>query len=173
MQRTIDYALELDPDLAIFNITTPYPGTEMFAWARRNGYLNTEDWGEYELSGAIMTLPTVTPREINDAYARAHQVFYNRPIMFWRRFRRTRNVSQFVDNVHAFFYIVLRRKIGTRGHYRREWIEAVKEDFWNVPLEDPVLGDRHIRTCDVHRLAVEPVSEDDGRGIALPVLASA
>jgi hypothetical protein len=46
MQRTTDYALELDPDLAIFNITTPYPGTELFEWARSNGCLNTEDWGE-------------------------------------------------------------------------------------------------------------------------------
>ena len=27
MDQTIAYAMELDPDLALFNITTPYPGT--------------------------------------------------------------------------------------------------------------------------------------------------
>ncbi len=43
IQRTIDYALKLDPDLALFNITTPYPGTQMFDWAKREGYLTTED----------------------------------------------------------------------------------------------------------------------------------
>ena len=134
MQRTILHALELDPDLAIFNISTPYPGTQMFDWARRNGLLNTEDWGDYELSSAVMTLPTVTPRQVNEAYVRAHKVFYNRPIMFWRRLRRIRNVSHLVDNVHAFFYISLRRKLGTRGASRREWIQSQKEDFWDVPL---------------------------------------
>ena len=29
MRRTIDFAKELDPDIAIFNITTPYPGTDV------------------------------------------------------------------------------------------------------------------------------------------------
>jgi hypothetical protein len=94
-----------------------------------------------------MTLPTVSPQQIHEAYPRAHQVFYSRPIMFWRRFKRMRNFSHFVDNVHAFFYIVLHRKIGTRGRHCREWVEAVKEDFWNVPIEDPILGNKHIRTC--------------------------
>ncbi len=173
MQRTIDYALELDPDLVIFNITTPYPGTQMFDWARRNGYLNTEDWGDYELSGAIMTPPTVTPEQINEAYARAHRVFYNRPIMFWRRLKRVRNVSHLVDDVHAFFYIVLRRKIGTRGTSRREWIQAKKEDFWNIPLRDPVLGDRPVHTCDIHELSVEPqIAAESTPETPLPVLAA-
>lgn len=161
MQRTIDYAVKLDPDLAVFNITTPYPGTEMFEWAGCNGYLNTEDWGDYELSGAIMNLPTVTTEQINEHYTRAHKVFYNRPIMFWRRLMRIRNLSQLVDDCHAFFYIVLRRKIGTRGLTHREWIEGKKEDFWDVPLKDPVLGDKFIRTCDVSKLLIEPAPQTE------------
>ncbi len=170
MQRTIDCALQLDPDLAIFNITTPYPGTEMFAWAKHNGYLNTEDWGDYELSGAIMNLPTVTPQQVNEAYTRAHKVFYGRPIMFWRRLKRIRNISHIVDNIHAFFYIILRRKIGKRGFFRREWIECRQEDFRDVPLQDHVWGNKLIRTCDIQRrglqqeAASEPTTE-----LALPV----
>ena len=49
MQRSIDFAKNLDPDIAIFNITTPYPGTQMFEWAKARGYLRTFDWGEYDL----------------------------------------------------------------------------------------------------------------------------
>ncbi len=172
MQRSIDNALALDPDLAIFNITTPYPGTQMFAWAREHGYLNTEDWGEYELSGAIMTLPTVTPQEINDAYARAFKAFYNRPIVFWRRLKRIRSLSHLIDNIHAFFFIVLRRKIGKRGLTRHEWVEAKKEDFWDVEITDPIMGARLIRTKDIHRLDVLPATglTPDQSSLPLPVL---
>ncbi|UCE59383.1 MAG: cobalamin-dependent protein [Phycisphaerales bacterium] len=151
MQRTIAYALRLDPDLAIFNITTPYPGTEMFKWAKTNGLLNTEDWGEYELSRAIMTLPTVSPEQIAEAYSRAHRVFYNRPIMIARRLKRIRNISQLKDNIHAFFYIVLRRSIGQRDYTRLEWIDGFKENFWDVPIEDPVFDGRLIRTSEMQR----------------------
>jgi anaerobic magnesium-protoporphyrin IX monomethyl ester cyclase len=173
MRRTIDYALALDPDLAIFNITTPYPGTQMFEWAKSEGYLNTEDWGDYELSGAIMTLPTASPAEINAAYARAHRVFYNRALMFWRRLLRIRNIAHLVDDIHAFFYIILRRKIGTRGLSRREWIAGHKEDFWNVPLIDPVLGDRLIRTSDVSKLVLRSPAETPTPAVMeLPVLAT-
>ena len=42
MQKTLNYAVELDPDLAVFNIATPYPGTEMYYWAKEEGYLKTE-----------------------------------------------------------------------------------------------------------------------------------
>ncbi len=172
MQRSIDNAIALDPDLAIFNITTPYPGTQMFAWARENGYLNTEDWGEYELSGAIMTLPTVTPQEINDAYARAFKAFYNRPIVFWRRLMRIRSLSHFVDNVHAFFFIVLRRKVGSRGLTHHEWVEAMKEDFWDIDVVDPVMGARLVRTKDIHRLDVLPDTcvPPEPAAMPLPVL---
>lgn len=172
MRRTIDYAVELDPDLAIFNITTPYPGTEMFEWAKHNGYLNTDDWGDYELSGAIMTLPTVTPERINEAYARAHKVFYRRAIMFWRRLRRIRNLSHLVDNVHAFFYIILRRKIGKRGAAHREWIRAKKEDFWNVSLDDPLGDEKPTCTKNTQEPSVQPETPADAAH-TVPVLASA
>lgn len=146
MQKTIDYALELDSDLALFNITTPYPGTQMFTWAQKHGYLNTEDWGEYELSGAIMTLPTVSPEKIQEVYALAHKLYYNRPIMFWRRLMKIRNIRQLIDGIHAFSYIILRRNFGNRDFTRHEWIGVLKESFWNVPLEASRSSLKLIRT---------------------------
>ena len=38
-------ALDLDPDIALFNIPTPYPGTQLFDWARKNGYLTLQRYG--------------------------------------------------------------------------------------------------------------------------------
>ncbi len=172
MQRTIDYALHLDPDLALFNITTPYPGTQMFEWAKEHGYLNTEDWGEYELSSAIMTLPTVSPEKINVMYDKAHKQFYNRFVMFARRLKRIRSFSHFRDNIHAFFYIVLRRKIGKRGLTRIEWVDGFKEDFWDVPLSDPKLDGKLLRTSQIHKLdvGVPETMTDQLVSVPLPVL---
>ena len=39
MDDTIRCALELDPDLANFMIAAPYPGTELWELARRDGRL--------------------------------------------------------------------------------------------------------------------------------------
>jgi radical SAM superfamily enzyme YgiQ (UPF0313 family) len=38
--KTIDFAIELDPDYAQFSITTPYPGTELFEQAKQYGELS-------------------------------------------------------------------------------------------------------------------------------------
>lgn len=172
MQRTIDYALHLDPDLALFNITTPYPGTQMFHWAKERGYLNTEDWGDYELSGAIMSLPTVSNADIQRMYADAHRKFYSRPIMFLRRLKRVRSISHIIDNIHGFCYIILRRNASRRGLHRREWIASLKEDFWNVALDDPVLGAKLILTHEVSKLKL-PVASDPYLAPRVPELGTA
>jgi radical SAM superfamily enzyme YgiQ (UPF0313 family) len=44
MEDTIQFALELDPDLANFMIAAPYPGTELWEIAQRDGRLFSMDW---------------------------------------------------------------------------------------------------------------------------------
>ena len=46
-QKTIDFAVELDPDYAQFSITTTYPGTELYADLEKFGKLTTRDWRDY------------------------------------------------------------------------------------------------------------------------------
>lgn len=58
LQRTIDLAIELNPDLPMFSIMTPFPGTEIsrLAAAHEAGYrLVTTDWDEYtkQIGGAL------------------------------------------------------------------------------------------------------------------------
>ena len=49
MDDTIRFALELDPDLANFMIAAPYPGTELWEIARRDGRLFSMDWRDYAI----------------------------------------------------------------------------------------------------------------------------
>lgn len=96
MRENIETAIHLDPDLAVFNITTPFPGTEMFAWADREGLLLTKNWQDYDLSKPVMELPTVSPEKISEYYRLAHRKFYLRPRYIWRRLRRLRNFREFL-----------------------------------------------------------------------------
>ena len=136
MQKTLDFSLSLGLDIAIYNVCTPYPGTQLFNWAKKNGYLRTEDWSEYEMSGCIMELPTVTNKEVLYFYQKAHKIFYNRPIIIWKRLLRIRNFNHLRDAVHAFFYIVLRHKLGTRGEVRQDWVTLKLKDMMHFDLPE-------------------------------------
>lgn len=136
MEKTLAYSFELDPDLAIFNISTPYPGTQLFQWGRDNGYLVTEEWSEYELSRFLLDLPTVANEEVMEFYAYAHKKFYFRPISIWRRIKAMRRFAQIRDAIHAFFYVVLRQKVSQRGEVRADWLGYVKGDFFDLDLRE-------------------------------------
>ncbi len=45
---------KLDPDLAIFMILTPFPGTDLFEQAKQNGWIENWNWADYDMAHAIM-----------------------------------------------------------------------------------------------------------------------
>ncbi len=47
IQKTIDFAKEINADTAGFPITTPFPGTELWEMAKSNALLMTEDFRKY------------------------------------------------------------------------------------------------------------------------------
>jgi len=102
IQKTIDYAIWLDPDLVSFNITTPYPGTEMFKWAKENNYLIHENWSEYNLAEPVMELPTISSKRVLEYYKRAHLKFYLRPSFILKRLLKVRSFSDFKRNFFPF-----------------------------------------------------------------------
>lgn len=101
MEANIRFAIRLDPDLALFNITTPFPGTEMFAWAERNGFLKTRDWQQYNLSMPVMELPTVSSEKVLKCYRSAHRRFYFRPSYILKRINRLKSWEELRSAVRA------------------------------------------------------------------------
>jgi len=47
-KRTIDFAIELEPEYAQFSITTPYPGTKLYETAKQSGKLR-DDFSKYNM----------------------------------------------------------------------------------------------------------------------------
>ncbi len=106
IMQTLKFAIELEPDIALFNITTPFPGTRMFDWARENGYLMTQDWLLYDLSNMVMRLPTISHEKIEHYYRLAFKKFFLRPSYLLKRLFGLRSITELKNAVKAFFAII-------------------------------------------------------------------
>lgn len=96
IDETIQYAIRLNPDIALFNITIPFPGTEMFEWAKTKGYLTSFDWFDYDLSEPIMILPGLTKDIMKKKYKEAFRKFYFRPRYVLGQMKRFSSPGEFV-----------------------------------------------------------------------------
>lgn len=76
-----EFVSELDPDFAIFAILTPFPGTEIFEEAKRNGWIEDFNWSHYDMVHAIMPTETLSRKEIQEELYECYRSFYGS----WRR----------------------------------------------------------------------------------------
>ena len=102
MEKTIQFALETDPDVVLFNIATAYPGTEMYAEAKSKGYLVDRDWGEYDLANYTLQLPNLSEEKVKEYYKSAYRRFYLRPSYIFRRLSKIRSFTDIKENIEAF-----------------------------------------------------------------------
>jgi anaerobic magnesium-protoporphyrin IX monomethyl ester cyclase len=108
MEDTIRFALELDPDLSNFMIAAPYPGTEMWEIARRDGRLFSMDWRDYAIHDekARYELPGLPPELVERKWHEAYRRFYFRPKRIWRQIMRGdtwRRLPEYARNFGRFF----------------------------------------------------------------------
>ncbi|MCB0214511.1 MAG: radical SAM protein, partial [Anaerolineae bacterium] len=104
MEKTIQFACEVDPMIANFSMMTPYPGTKVFEIAKRQGRLLLDDWEDYVFfdGRARYELGDMTAELIERKWKEAYRRFYLRPhrvagtLMrkdFWINWRRTFKVA--------------------------------------------------------------------------------
>jgi radical SAM superfamily enzyme YgiQ (UPF0313 family) len=79
LERTVEYAVELNPDFANFYPAVPYPGTELNAKAKRAGLLREEDWTRMEYSYYLLSGNGLDEALVMNAIRRAMRRFYLRP----------------------------------------------------------------------------------------------
>ena len=78
MERTIAFATRSGIQFAVFNITTPYPGTALYQDFLRKNLLLHQKWDLYNLDQPILKLDTVSTRNTREYYYKAYRVFYLR-----------------------------------------------------------------------------------------------
>jgi radical SAM superfamily enzyme YgiQ (UPF0313 family) len=117
MDDTIRFSLELDPDMANFMIAAPYPGTELWEIARRDGRLFSQNWTDYAIHDerARYELPSLPPELVERKWHEANRRFYLRPRHLWRKATNLdtwRRLPEYVSNAGRLF---LGRKAHAEG----------------------------------------------------------
>ena len=92
--RTLDMALELEPDYAQWNYTVPYPRTHIWNELASHGRLLARDWGEFSnWYPAFLPFAYETPEDLIRVRKLVLRKFYLRPGYVWRRLRKIRSVG--------------------------------------------------------------------------------
>lgn len=71
-----EFANDIDPDLAIFMILTPFPGTELYNTAKRNGWIEDRNWANYDMAHAVMPTETLTRKQVQEELYKCYRNYY-------------------------------------------------------------------------------------------------
>lgn len=71
-----NFANELNPDLAIFAILTPFPGTAVFDEAKRNGWIKDWNWANYDMVHAVMPTESLSTQEVQEELYNCYKSFF-------------------------------------------------------------------------------------------------
>lgn len=113
--KTIEFACELNPDIASFHALTPFPGTELYDNIDRYGTMS-EDTTDFTYQGAAFIPYTLTRQEIQMLRQMAFKRFYSRLHFIFKRLLGMRNINDV--------------KAALKGFKSLFWIWTKKEVFY-------------------------------------------
>lgn len=87
LEATIRFPRTLDVDFAQFYCAVPYPGAPLYQTAKREGWIQTEDFNLYKQEKYAMALNGLSPQQVMAARRRAHAKFYFRAKTLFRALR--------------------------------------------------------------------------------------
>ena len=102
MQETFDWAASVQPDWSTFSILVPYPGTEIFEYSRKNGYLDPDS---LNLEGLSQRNPTIETEKWSREWVSEHTYRANIMINFLNNYNLHHDagnlpfVTGFLENV--------------------------------------------------------------------------
>jgi len=87
--ETIKFVERLIPDhMGCYTLATPYPGTPMYDFVKKNGWLRVTDFDKYDNATPIFETPTLSIKELREIYDKVPQSFYFRPTYILRMFAK-------------------------------------------------------------------------------------
>ncbi|MFN8058811.1 MAG: radical SAM protein [Vicinamibacterales bacterium] len=113
LDRTIRYALDLDPDFANFYPAVPYPGTALYEKCKREGLLKSEEWSRMEYSYYLIEGNGLDERTVMRAIDRAKRRFFLRPSYVRRHFGDILKLA--ATKQHVVWEVAARTLFGRRS----------------------------------------------------------
>ena len=120
--KTIDFAIELNPDIANFHALTPFPGTHLHNNIEKYGSM-AHNLEEYTYQGAAFVPFTMSRRQIQDLRQLAFKRFYGRPSFLLRKVLQLRTISDVkaaFNGVRSLFYLYIKKGIFNKKQSHHE-----------------------------------------------------
>ena len=76
IERLRQFSMDLEPDFAIFTALTPFPGTIYYKTAKQNGWIDDDNYTNYDMAHAIMPTETLTRKEVQHELFKCYNTFY-------------------------------------------------------------------------------------------------
>ena len=76
MQEFRNYVNDVDPDISIFMILTPFPGAELYETARQRKWIEDDNWADYDMVHAIMPTEYMSREEVQEELYNCYRSFY-------------------------------------------------------------------------------------------------
>ncbi len=76
IQQLRDFVNYVDPDLAIFMVLTPFPGTDLYKTAQENGWLEDNNWANYDMTHCVMPTEYLSVPEVQEELYLCYRDFY-------------------------------------------------------------------------------------------------
>jgi anaerobic magnesium-protoporphyrin IX monomethyl ester cyclase len=111
--KSIDFAIELDPDIANFHALTPFPGTDLYDNIDQYGTMS-EDLDDFTYQGAAFVPYTMSREDIARLRQLAFKRFYSRPKFLLRRLLKLRNINDVkaaAAGVRSLFWLWIREGV--------------------------------------------------------------
>lgn len=70
------FSLGLGTQLAVFTTLTPFPGTEIYASALQNGWIEDTNYAHYDMAHAIMPTEALSRRQVQEELYHCYRAFY-------------------------------------------------------------------------------------------------
>jgi anaerobic magnesium-protoporphyrin IX monomethyl ester cyclase len=71
-----EFTNQVEPDIAIFMILTPFPGTVLYNTAHQNGWIEDYNWSNYDMTRAVMPTQYLTRQEVQEELYQCYRDFY-------------------------------------------------------------------------------------------------
>ena len=114
--KTIDFAIELNPDLANFHALTAFPGTPLYENLDKYGSVS-EDLSRYTYQGASFSPYTLSQEQIHELRQIAFRRFYSRPRFLLRRLLQLRtwdDCQLALRGVRTLFWVWMKKGLFQR-----------------------------------------------------------
>jgi radical SAM superfamily enzyme YgiQ (UPF0313 family) len=110
IEDTLKLAIEIDPDYAHFSIATPFPNTELYDLAAKEGLIESQDLSNFFYIGSgikpVIKTRKMSSKEILDEWRGVNKKFYMRPKYIIKRMVKSINPKEFSKNFRGIITLL-------------------------------------------------------------------